>query len=259
MVLFIGLEVVGISIMFQVVVILKCVYLEFGGKLLFIVCVDVDVQVVVFVVVVGLMVNVGQGCVLLICFLVYNLLCVVFVQCVKVIVSQWKIGDLVDFSVLMGLLICELQCVRVEYFIVSGCDVGVILVCGGGCLVGLDQGFFSEIMLFDDVCNDMVIVQEEIFGLVGVIIGFDMDDEVIVIVNDFCYGLNGGIFSVDVVIVYWMVWCICVGSVYFNGGGGGLFYVLIGGYKCLGIGCEFGFDWLKEFSQEKFIIYLIGC
>lgn len=49
---------------------------------------------------------------------------------------------------------------------------------------GLDKGFFTELTLFDDVRNDMTIAQEEIFGPVGAVIGFDTDEEAIAITND---------------------------------------------------------------------------
>ncbi|HGH4336719.1 TPA: aldehyde dehydrogenase family protein [Pseudomonas aeruginosa] len=258
MVSFTGSEAVGISIMSQAAATLKRVHLELGGKSPLIVRADADVQAAAFAAVAGLTVNAGQGCALLTRFLVRNSLRAAFVQCAKAIASQWKIGDPADPSVLMGPLIRESQRARVEHFIASGRDAGATLVCGGGRPAGLDQGFFSEITLFDDVRNDMAIAQEEIFGPVGVTIGFDTDDEAIAIANDSRYGLNGGILSADAATAYRMARRIRAGSVYLNGGGGGLPYAPIGGYKRSGIGREFGPDWLKEFSQEKSIIYPIG-
>src|SRR5258705_12656053 len=42
------------------------------------------------------------------------------------------------------------------------------------------------------------VAQEEVFGPLGVVIGFDNDDEAIAIANDSKFGLRGGIISADV-------------------------------------------------------------
>jgi len=191
-------------------------------------------------------------------FLVHNSIREQFVQMAKAVASQMKIGNPADPSVVMGPLIRESQRAKVEHFVASGRDSGATLVCGGGRPQGLDKGFFSDITLFDDVRNDMTIAQEEIFGPVGVVIGFDTDEEAIAIANDSRYGLNGAVATADAAVAYQMARRIRAGSVYINGGGGKMPYAPIGGFKRSGIGREFGPDWLKEFTQEKSIIYPIG-
>jgi acyl-CoA reductase-like NAD-dependent aldehyde dehydrogenase len=174
------------------------------------------------------------------------------------VASQWKIGDPSDPSVLMGPLIREVQRAKVEKFIQIGRDEGANLVHGGGRPADLKKGFFTDITLFDDVKNSMTIAQEEIFGPVGAIIGFDTDDEAIAIANDSRYGLNGGIETSDPAAGYAMAKRIRAGSVMLNGGTGKMSYAPIGGYKRSGIGREYGPDWLREFSQEKSIFYPVG-
>ena len=88
--------------------------------------------------------------------------------------------------------------------------------------------------------NRMTIAQEEVFGPVGVTIGFDSDEEAIAIANDSRYGLNGGILSADAATAYEMSLKIRAGSVYINGGTGKMSYAPIGGYKRSGIGREYG-------------------
>lgn len=179
-------------------------------------------------------------------------------QYAKALVGQWKVGNPADHSVMMGPLIRESQRAKVEHFIARGREEGATLVCGGGRPEALERGFFIDITLFDNVRNDMAIAQEEIFGPVGVVIGFDSDDEAIAIANDSRFGLNGGIVSADAATAYRMAKRIRAGSVYLNGGGGTMPYAPIGGFKRSGIGREFGPDWLKEFTEEKSIIYPIG-
>lgn len=258
MVSFTGSEAVGVSIMSQAATTLKRVHLELGGKSALIVRHDADIQAAVMGAVGGLTVNAGQGCALLTRFLVHNSIREQFVQFAQTLVGQLKVGNPADPSVLMGPLIRESQRAKVEELITSGLEQGATLVCGGGRPAELEKGFFVELTLFDDVRNDMTIAQEEIFGPVGVVIGFDTDEEAVAIANDSRFGLNGGIVSADAATAYQMAKRIRAGSVYINGGGGTMPYAPIGGYKRSGIGREFGPDWLKEFTEEKSIIYPIG-
>jgi len=258
MVSFTGSEAVGIAIMQQAAPTLKRVHLELGGKSALIVRADADVQQAAIGAIAGLSVNCGQGCALLTRFLVHNSIRAQFVEAAKAVASHWKIGDPVDPTVLMGPLIRESQRGKVERLIQKGRDEGARLVCGGGRPAHLSKGFFADITLFDDVSNRMTIAQEEIFGPVGVTIGFDSDEEAIAIANDSRYGLNGGIVSADAATAYDMSLKIRAGSVYINGGTGKMSYAPIGGYKRSGIGREYGPDWLREFSQEKSIFYPVG-
>lgn len=71
-----------------------------------------------------------------------------------------------------------------------GIKEGVMLFVGGlGCFEGLNKGYFVCFMVFVDVMFDMMIYCEEIFGLVFVIMLFDLEVEVIEMVNDMVYGL----------------------------------------------------------------------
>src|SRR3546814_9051992 len=97
----------------------------------------------------------------------------------------------------------------------------------------------------------MTIAQEEIFGPVGAVIGFDTDEEAIRIANDSRFGLNGGIETADAAKGYEMALQIRAGSVALNGGTGRMTYAPIGGYKRSGIGREYGPDWLREYQQRS--------
>jgi aldehyde dehydrogenase (NAD+) len=146
----------------------------------------------------------------------------------------------------------------VEHFIQCGRDEGARLVHGGGRPAGLPRGFFTELTLFDDVNNGMTIAQEEIFGPVGAVIGFDTDDEAVEIANDSRYALNGAIESGDAATAYEMARRIRAGSVAINGGAGKMVYAPIGGFKRSGLGREYGPNWLDEFTGEKSIFYPVG-
>lgn len=258
MVSFTGSEVVGAAIMGQVAPTLKRVHLELGGKSAMIVRHDADVQQAAIAAVGGLTVNCGQGCALMTRFLVHNSIRPAFAATMKAVADHWKIGDPADPSVLMGPLIREAQRGKVEHYVQSGRDSGATLVRGGDRVAGLDRGFFYDITIFDDVDNSSAIAQDEIFGPVGVIIGFDTDEEAVRIANDSRYGLSGNIFSADPATAYEMALQIRTGSVHINGGMGKMAFGPLGGFKRSGTGREYGPDWLKEFTQEKSIYYPIG-
>ena len=158
----------------------------------------------------------------------------------------------------MGPLIRDSQRAKVEHYIALGLAAGARLVCGGKRPDGLDKGFFTQLTFFDDVSNDMEIAQDEIFGPVGCIIGFDTDEEAIRIANDSRYGLNGAIQTADAAKGYEMALQIRSGSVALNGGTGTMSDAPIGGYKRSGIGREYGPHWIREYQHEKSIFYPIG-
>ena len=258
MVTFTGSEAVGATIMAQAAPTLKKVHLELGGKSAMIVREDADVQRAAAMAVGFLSVNAGQGCAIPTRLLVHNNIRPAFVATATAIAAQIKIGDAADPSVSMGPLIRESQRTKVEHYIALGHTAGATLVCGGGRPAGLDKGFFTEFTLFDNVTNDMEIAQEEIFGPVGCIIGFDSDEEAVSIANDSRYGLNGAIETADAAKGYEMALQIRAGSVALNGGTGTMSFAPIGGYKRSGIGREYGPHWLREYQQEKSVFYPVG-
>ena len=258
MVTFTGSETVGIAIMQQAAPTLKRVHLELGGKSAMIVRADADIQAAATMAVAGLSVNCGQGCALLTRFLVHNSIRPQFIATAKAVAAHWKIGNPADPTVMMGPLIREAQRAKVERLIQGGRDQGAALVFGGGRPQGLDTGFFADITVFDNVDNKMEIAQEEAFGPVGVTIGFDTDEEAVRIANDSRYGLNGAVMTADAAKGFEIARQIRTGSIMLNGGSGKMSYAPIGGYKRSGIGREYGPDWLREYQQEKTILYPVG-
>ncbi|GIT46490.1 MAG: hypothetical protein Ct9H300mP12_10750 [Acidimicrobiales bacterium] len=72
--------------------------------------------------------------------------------------------------------------------------------------------------LFADVDNTMTIAQEEIFGPVLVVIGFDDDDDAVRIANESPYGLSGMITSGDLDRAKAVARRIRTGTLGINGG-----------------------------------------
>lgn len=61
-----------------------------------------------------------------------------------------------------------------------------------------NEGFFIQPTIFTETNKDMRIVQEEIFGPVGVVIKFTDDDDVVRQANDTIYGLAAAMFTKNI-------------------------------------------------------------
>lgn len=259
MVSFTGSDTVGSAIMRQASATLKKVHLELGGKSALIVRADADIEMAALSVLSNFTIHCGQGCALQTRTLVHNSVRRQLVELLEMMLPNWQVGDPADPSSLVGPLIREAARSRTERYVQLGIDSGAKLVYGGKRPPGLDKGFFFQPTLFDDVDNRSAIAQDEIFGPVGVIIGFDTDDEAVAIANDSKFGLHGGIHSADRAKAWEMALQIRTGQIWINGGTGNLYAKLpFGGYKRSGIGREMGPGWLKEFMVEKAIAYPIG-
>lgn len=240
---FIGGVVIGKKVMVSVVfLLLKEVIMELGGKLLLVICDDVDLDCVVDIVVMVNFFSFGQVCINGICVFVLCIMLVVFevvvVECVKCIC----IGDLMVVEINFGLLISFLYMENVLCYIESGKVEGVCLLIGGGCVIEgvLVNGVYVLLIVFFDCCDDMIIVKEEIFGLVMSIFVYDDEDEVVCCVNDIIFGFVVGVVSKDISCVYCIIYCLEVGICWINIWGELLVEMLVGGYKEFGVGCENG-------------------
>jgi aldehyde dehydrogenase (NAD+) len=256
---FTGSDKVGSAILQQSANTLKRVHLELGGKSALIVRPDADITKAAAAAAFSISLHAGQGCALLTRFLVHNSVRPAFVETVKAILGQFKIGNPADPSIFVGPLIRESARAKTEHFVQAGLDSGASLVYGGKRPSYLEKGFFHEPTVFDNVDNSSVLAQEEVFGPIGVTIGFDTDEEAIRLANDSKFGLSGAVMSADRAAAFRIAKKLRTGGVSINGGTGDYFVKApFGGYKYSGIGRELGPNWLKEFLLEKAITYPIG-
>ena len=256
---FTGSDKVGALIQAQSAPTLKRVVMELGGKSALIVRPDADLIQAAASGVGGFTVHCGQGCALLTRHLVHNSVKDQYVATVKAMVEQMKVGDPADPTVAMGPLIREVARKRTQDYVDVALAEGATLVTGGRRPDGLDRGFFYAPTLFADVKNHHRIAQEEVFGPIGVVIGYDSDEEAIALANDTDFGLSGGIFSADVGRAYEMALQLRTGGVSINGGGGRMSsHAPFGGIKRSGYGREYGVEGLNEFTYIKTISFKGG-
>ena len=160
-------------------------------------------------------------------------------------------GDPTDPGNFMGPLVSQKQRERVLGYIAKGKSEGATLITGGGIPSHLDTGYFVEPTLFADVDNSMTIAQEEIFGPVLCMIGYQDEDDAVRIANDSKYGLSGTITSADLDRAKRVARRIRTGTLGLNGG---VWYgadAPFGGYKGSGIGRQCGIEGLEIFTETK--------
>lgn len=259
MISFTGSDAVGAAILAQSASTMKHVHLELGGKSAMIVRADADVQTAAAAAAFNFTMHAGQGCALLTRYIVHNSIRPAFVEGVKATLAMLKVGDPADPATIVGPLVSAAARDKTEHFVKKGLEEGGKLVVGGKRPEHLQKGYFFEPTLFDDVDNRSTLGQQEVFGPVGVVIGFDTDEEAVALANDSNFGLSGGIFSADKAKAFEMAKELRTGDVKLNGGTAGLYLQApFGGYKRSGLGREFGPNWLDAYMLEKAIHYPIG-
>ncbi|MDT5338791.1 MAG: aldehyde dehydrogenase [Mycobacterium sp.] len=225
----------------------KRVFLELGGKSAMIMLDDADVGTCAMMAAFTIVTHAGQGCALTTRLLVPNSQKDEIVKQVAGNLAHVRHGDPADPKTYMGPLISEQQREKVHGIVQRAIADGATLVTGGE---KLDPGFFYAPTLLTDVDPDSEIAQEEIFGPVLVVIGYEDDDDAVRIANNSIYGLAGGVFG-DPDRALAMARRIRAGSLSINGGNYFGAESPFGGYKQSGIGREMGVAGLEEFQEHK--------
>jgi len=250
MVAFTGSTATGRRIMAAAADTLKPVFLELGGKSVNLVLDDADLPTALASAA-GACFHAGQGCAIPTRLMVPNSRYAEAVDIVAAGFAAVSYGDPTDPSNLQGPQVSKRQQERVLGYIEKGKAEGARVVTGGRVPPQFEKGFFVEPTLFADVDNSMTIAQEEIFGPVLVVIGFDDDDDAVRIANDSAYGLSGAITSGDLDRAKAVARRIRTGTLSLNGG---IWYgadAPFGGFKQSGIGRQCGIEGLEIFTETK--------
>ncbi|MCU1344540.1 MAG: aldehyde dehydrogenase [Acidimicrobiia bacterium] len=256
MISFTGSTVTGKRIMEKGAASLKRVFLELGGKSAMIVLDDADFATVVPSGSTVCM-HAGQGCAMQTRMLVPKARYDEALDLLVAGMSAVSYGDPKDPANFMGPLVSKKQMERVLGYIELGQKEGAKLVLGGKRPAHLPKGYFVEPTVFANVDNSMTIAQEEIFGPVICLIGYDDDDDAVRIANDSGFGLSGGVFgSQDRAMS--IARRVRTGSISVNGG---VWYGAdspYGGYKTSGVGRQNGIEGFEQYLETKAMAYLKG-
>ena len=227
------------------------VMLELGGNDAFIFLEDGDMDLAVKETIWGRLYNGGQVCCASKRFLIHNSRKAEFIERMKEVISNLKVGDPTKEDTDMGPMININAAKRIEEQVNQMVAEGATVVCGGR----REDAYYYPTIL-DNVTKDMEVAKDmEIFGPVISVIGFDDVEEAIEIANQSSYGLCGCVISKDVSRAMKIADRLECGGAVVNGAS---FYrsfeMPFGGWKHSGIGNEGVLSTLQEMSRTKTII-----
>ncbi|KAI0319928.1 aldehyde dehydrogenase [Amylostereum chailletii] len=228
---------------------LKNVTLELGGKSPNIVFDDADLDLAVGWTSHGIYFNHGQACTAASRIFVQSGIYDKFLAAFTKKALEIKLGDPFQADSRQGPQVSKVQFDRIMGYIESGKQQGAKVHLGGE--QHGDVGYWIKPTIFTDTTPDMKIVQEEIFGPVGVVIKFTDETDVIRQANDTMYGLAACVFSQDIKRGIETAHKLHAGTVWVNCANSTETNVPFGGYKQSGIGRELGDAALANYTSVK--------
>ena len=164
-----------------------------------------------------------------------------------------KQGNPLDTETMIGAQASNDQLEKILSYIDIGVQEGARVITGGERVdLGgdLSGGYYVAPTIFQGT-NKMRIFQEEIFGPVVSVTGFDDYDDAMSIANDTLYGLGAGVWSRDTNTAYRAGRDIQAGRVWTNCYHAYPAHAAFGGYKSSGIGRENHAMMLDHYQQTK--------
>ena len=239
---------------------IKKLSLELGGKSPNIVFADCDLDAAVGGTMSAIFMNQGQMCTAGSRLLLEESIYDKFMKLLVERTRKLKIGSALDYQTEFGPVISREQQGKALKYIEEAVKQGARIACGGKIPdVGatrespLQNGFYLEPTILENVTNDMKVAQEEIFGPVLSVIKFSDCERALAIANDSPYGLASCIWTKDLAKAERVAKQLQTGTVWINTYGGFYNAASFGGYKQSGFGRELGHEGLLEYMQSKHI------
>ncbi|AJC95139.1 betaine-aldehyde dehydrogenase [Staphylococcus hyicus] len=230
--------------------------LELGGKNPNVIFDDADFDLAVDQALNGGLFHAGQVCSAGSRIIVHNNIKADFEKALIERIKNIKMGNGFDESTELGPLISAAHRDKVESYMAIAKEEGATIAIGGHRpeREDLKNGFFFEPTVITDCDTSMRIVQEEVFGPVVTIEGFDTEEEAVRLANDSIYGLAGGVFTKDIGKANRVAKKMRMGTVWINDFHPYFAQAPWGGYKQSGIGRELGHEGLEEYLETKHIL-----
>jgi len=230
---------------------IKRVSLELGGKSPNIVFDDADLDAAAAGAVSGIFAATGQTCVAGSRLLVQNSIREAFTRRLVEIAKTAKIGDPMQPDTNIGPVTTAPQYKKVLDYIDIAKGEGATCLFGGGPAEDLPGGQFVLPTIFTDVSNRMRIAQEEVFGPVLSIIGFEDEAEAIEIGNDVVFGLAAGVWTQNIGRAIRMSKALKAGTIWVNTYRAISYMMPFGGVKRSGLGRENGMETIRGYLETK--------
>src|SRR6516225_8031256 len=168
-----------------------------------------------------------------------------------------KVGPASDPKSDMGPMINVANVQRVDRLVEAAIAAGAKVVVRGGPIKEgpLAKGAFYRPALLEIHDHSMRIAQDEVFGPVLVMQGFDTEDEAVALANNSEYGLSASIWSTDVDRPLRIARQLEAGTVWINNWAIVYDETEEGGYKQSGVGRLNGVSALDDFVEYRTIIH----
>lgn len=230
---------------------LKRTFLELGGKSPNIVFADANLDKAAAYAATAVFYNGGQTCTAGTRLIVEESVRERFVEMVVAQSKKWMPGDPLDPATSMGPMIDAGQLQTVADYVEIGVGEGASLMAGGKQVMTDSGGCYHEPTIFDGVNNSMRVAQEEIFGPVMSVIGFQDAEQAIAIANDSIYGLAGAVWSNNINTAHKVAAAVRVGTMGINNYFGGDITVPFGGFKQSGNGRDKSMHAFDDYTELK--------
>lgn len=231
---------------------LKRVWTELGGKSANIVCADCpDIEEAVRASIGSIFYNQGESCNAPSRLLVANAIKDRFLDSAMRLLPQFEPGDPLDPDVTMGAIVDQAQCQTIMGYIEAGKADGARLLSGGTRCREASGGYYIAPTLFDGVEQTMKIAQEEIFGPVLSVIGFDDVDEAVSLANGTTYGLQAAVWSANINTAITVSRRLHAGTVHVNSYNDDDITVPFGGVRQSGNGRDKSLHALDKYTELK--------
>ena len=230
--------------------VVPCV-LELGGKSAAIIHEDADLQAFESDLRWGIFFNAGQVCSAMSRVIVHSSRKAELLERAASVAQSLQLDEgvnLPEFGNSMGAMVSDAQRDRAETMVAAAVAEGAELVCGGH--RPNRQGAFLEPTVL--ACQpDHAIAQQEVFGPVLSVLGFDDDEQAVAIANSTDYGLVAGVFTKDLNRATKAAAELRAGQVFVNEWYAGGVETPFGGYGKSGYGREKGREALWNYVQTK--------
>ncbi len=235
---------------------MKKVYTECGGKspnIIFDDCEDLDKAAMGSAN--SIFFNQGEVCVAASRLIVHNSIKDAFTDKIIAAAKNMQPGDSLTPTHYMGPLVDQIHLQRVMEFVQGAKAEGATCALGGEPILEESGGYYLPPTIFTDVSEDMTIYNEEIFGPVLAIVGFDTEEEALALANKGCYGLAAGCWTDNLSRAHRVAGQLRAGSVWVNGWSAGDITMPFGGYKQSGNGRDKSLHAFEKFTEQKATVF----
>jgi acyl-CoA reductase-like NAD-dependent aldehyde dehydrogenase len=251
MVSFTGSTAVGRQILAQAAPTVKRVALELGGKSAQI-YLDQSLHLAPLGAMVAVAMTSGQACVSATRMLVPQANKEEVLASVSEMYAGIAVGLPEEPGILMGPLINAAARDRCEKYVALAQEHGGRVASGGGRVERFEKGYWFEPTVLDLPDNANPAAQDEIFGPIIGVIGYEDVDHAVAIANDSPYGLSGQVYGpaaeATAVARRLRTGAVNVNTSLFSA------YAPGGGYKQSGLGRERGIEGIREFQEVKHLV-----